>query len=102
MAVNEIHVGDIGTILTVTFQDAAVAVDISGATTKEIWLKDPAGATVKSAGTFVTDGTDGKLAYTSIAATFGSAGDWQIQGYVVLAGGTWHTDVSDFEVFANL
>lgn len=102
MAADEIHVGDVGTILLVTFQDAGVVVDISSATTKDILLHDPEGVTATLAGTFTTDGTDGKLQITSVAATFDMAGCWKIQGHVVLAGGEWHTDIAVFEVFANL
>ena len=102
MSANEVHIGDIGTRITLTFYDGASIVDISGASTKEVWISDPDGATVKSAGTFTTDGTDGKLYYDSIAATFDQSGIWQIQGYVVTATGTWHSDVTDLKVYANL
>ena len=102
MAADEIHVADVGTVITVTFKDDTTVVDISGATTKEIWLRDPANTTVKTGGTFTSDGTDGKLFITSEAATFGSEGLWDIQGQVILPGGTWHSDVTVFRVHPNL
>ena len=102
MSANEVHVGDIGSRLTLTFYDAASVVDISGASTKQVWISDPDGVCVKSGGTFTTDGTDGKLYYDSLAATFDQAGDWQVQGYVVTATGTWHSDIQDLKVYANL
>ncbi len=102
MAANEVHVSDVGTVIELTFKDAASVVDISGATTKEVWLSDPSGNTAKKAGTFVTDGTDGKLKYTTVALDIDEAGTWKVQGYIVSAGGTWHSDVKDLEVYANI
>ena len=102
MSANEAHVGDISTRITLTMKDGASVVDISGASTKQVWIADPDGVTVKSDATFTTDGSDGKIYYDTLAATFDQAGDWQVQGYVVTATGTWHSDIQDLKVYANL
>ena len=102
MAADEVHVGDIGTTITLTFKDGTSVVDISGASTKTIKLQDPAGNTASNAGSFTTDGTDGKLYYDLQANDVDEAGIWYVQGYVVLAGGTWHSDRKTMKVHANL
>lgn len=102
MSANEIHVGDVGTRITLTFKDGTSVVDISGASTKQIWIADPSGNVAKETATFTTDGSDGKIYYDLVALDIDEAGDWQVQGYIVTAGGTWHTDVKDMKVYANV
>ena len=65
MSQNEIHKNDIGTRLEITVMDGSSAVDISGATTKQIKLEKPGGSTVAKDGTFTTDGSDGKIYYVT-------------------------------------
>jgi len=103
MAKEEIHVGDIGTVLTVTVKDGSTVVNISSATvTKNLILVDSDGSKHTKAASFVTDGTDGKLRYTTVSGDLALAGHWQLQVYLVLSSGSWHTDVGSFTVHANL
>lgn len=102
MAQDEIHKGDIGTILRRTLMDGDVVVDISSATTKNILLHNPYGVLKTKAGVFTTDGTDGALQYTTIAADLDVVGRWRLQAYIVMPSGSWHSDISDFQVFDNL
>jgi len=102
MAANEIHLGDIGTAFVVTIQDGSSTIDISGATTKEIMLTAPDGGKLTKTATLTTDGTDGKMQYATVAGDLDEAGWWRLQGRVVLATGTWSTDVTRFEVHQNL
>ena len=102
MAANEIHVGDIGTILRLTIKDGDNIVDISGAITKTIILEDPSGNNLEKSGTFYTDGTDGIIQYTTIAGDFDERGNWAIQAKIVLPSGTWYSDTYTFVVHANL
>jgi len=102
MSANEIHVGDIGTRVTLSFRDGVDVVDISGASTKQVWFRPPSGSAVKLGGEFTTDGSDGKLYIDSVTNTFSTAGEgWEVQGYVVTATGTWHSDVTTFRVYEN-
>lgn len=97
------HVGDIGTPFIATVRDQAGAiVDISTATTKQLVFKKPDGTVVPKAASFVATGADGQMQYVTLANDLDAAGSWQVQGYVVLAGGTWHTDVHRFIVSPNL
>jgi len=102
MTVNEIHVGDIGTVFKGTVMDDTVAVDISGATTKQIILKKPSGEKLTKTAIFVTDGSDGQIAYTTISGDLDEPGGWEIQAKVILASGTWYSDVGNFDVHPNL
>ena len=102
MSANEIHVGDIGTVLTVTVKDDTAVVDISSATTKQIILRKPSGTNLEKTGVFVTDGSDGQMKYTTVSGDLSEAGDWSVQAKVVLTSGTWFSDVSTFTVHPNL
>lgn len=104
MAENEIHVGDVGTTIEVTLTEDGSIVDISTATTKEIKIKGPHGAVNTKIATFVTNGTDGKLEFVSVAGDFNRDGVWRIQAKVILnsPAGTWNSDLGEFTVFPNL
>lgn len=99
----EVHVGDIGTIFLATITDENNAVvDVSLASTKQLWFKKPDTTVTKKTASFTTNGTDGKLQYTTIAGDLDNAGVWEIQGYVVLAAGTWHTSRLTVQVQPNV
>ena len=102
MSVEEIHVGDIGTVLEITIYDGDAIVDISGATVKQIKLRKPSGSVVTKTASFSTNGQDGKVRYVTQDNDLNEHGYWQIQGYVELGGGEWHTNVEDFLVHKNL
>lgn len=98
----DMHVGDIGTVLEVTLYDSGVVVDISSATVKQFIFKKPDRTTATKAASFSTNGTDGKLRYTTIANDLDIAGDWELQVYVELLAGKWKSDVGVFSVLSNL
>lgn len=104
MSANEIHQEDIGTALTITIQDDTTVVDISSATvTKQIKFKKPSGVTVTKDAVFVTDGTDGKMRWTTTTVDdLDEAGKWYLQVYLVITGWTGHSDIGDFVVYENL
>lgn len=106
MSVPDIHKADIGTALVVAMVDeTGAAIDVSTATTKQIWLGKPNSpdATVLTK-TAVNDttGADGKIKYVTVSGDLSNAGEWSIQGYVVVAGKEWHSVVSKFQVAQNL
>ena len=102
MSENEIHVEDIGTVFEVEVKDGDAVVDISSATTKELVFSKPDGSVLTKPAVFVTDGTDGKLKYTTIADDLSDPGNWKLQVYIVMSGGAWRTDIGDFIVFDNI
>lgn len=102
MAKEEIHEEDIGTVFEVTVKENDSIVDISTATTKEFHFKKPSGEILTKPVDFVTNGTDGKLKYTSIANDLDESGEWSLQVYLVLSSGTWSSDIVNFMVYKNV
>ena len=100
-----IHVGDVGVVFEVTVKDDEVVVDVSSATTKQVWLSPPEGkgATQKTDAAFKTDGTDGILQYTTLEASeLSVSGIWKLQAYLVMSTGIFHSEIVEFEVRRNL
>ena len=102
MSANEIHLNDIGTKFLVTIKDGASAVDVSGASTKQIIIQKPSGTKLTLTATFDDDGTDGKISYTTVADDLDEAGSYKLQGKVVISDGTFYTDITSFKVHRNL
>jgi hypothetical protein len=103
MPADEIHAGDIGTVLEVTIQDDTSVIDISAMTLAgSILLEKPDGTVLTKTGVLVTDGTDGKVKYTTVADDLDTAGQWRIQASVTISGSTWKSDVGSFRVYPNL
>ena len=102
MAADEIHVGDIGTVITLDFYDGAATVDISAATVAQMIFEAPDGTAAAVAATLGP--ANYQMHYHTLAGTFDEAGEWSKQGYVEFGGGTsaWHSDVHPFTVFPNL
>lgn len=93
----------IGVVIQVTILEDGVAVDVSTVTTKQIIFRKPDGPAVTKTASFVNSGTDGKLKYTTIAGDLNESGLWDVQGYVVFAGGfDGRSDITQFEVEDNL
>jgi hypothetical protein len=78
------HVNDIGTTFVVTINDLTSS-----------------GGSAVAAG-FTTDGTDGKIEYTTVDGDLNGAGNWEIQAKVVTPSGTWSTGVGYFKVYENI
>lgn len=103
MSVPDIHRDDIGTELVIPMVDeAGTAIDVSGATTKQIWLGKPDGVVLTKTASNDTTGTDGKIKWVTVSGDLSVAGEWTIQGYVVVSGQEWHSAVSKFTVAQNL
>lgn len=74
---------DYGFKITLTLKDAAGSVvDISSATTKQMLIKDPSDTVSTKTASFTTDGTDGKIEWTSTSGFFDAYGTYEIQGRV--------------------
>jgi len=100
----ELHLGDVGVSLVLTMTDqAGIPFDVSAATVKKIIIENPAGTGVEKTAVFVTDGTDGKLKYVTIAGDISASGDWRIQARVEFTGGNiFHSAILLFHVFENI
>jgi hypothetical protein len=103
MARNEIHEGDTGTVLEATVKDEdGAVVDISTATITNFLVRRPDNSLLTWSASFTTDGTDGKIQYTSASNTFNQDGNWRLQGRVAMPLWSGRTDWYEFTVYPNL
>jgi DUF4097 and DUF4098 domain-containing protein YvlB len=100
----EIHIGDVGTRFLFTIQDCddVNPLDVSTASSIEIIFKKPDSSTLTVTATFLTDGTDGKVYYDTVAGDIDQVGRWQVQGKVTFPTGVFYSDIHKFQVYANL
>ena len=84
-----LHVGDFGTQFILTIKKlvdgAPTVVDVSGATTKKILFRDSEGTITEHTASFLTDGTDGKITYTTVTGDISISGSLEYRGFVVLS-----------------
>lgn len=104
MESNQLFAGDVGAVISIEVIDLATGnpLDISGATVKKLYFTKPLGAKVNKTAEFTTDGTDGKIEYTTIAGDLDTAGTWHVQGYVEIPGRKFYTEINTMEVLDNL
>ena len=88
-----VFVNDIGTLIQVD-----VGSDITGATTSQIKYVKPNG----DQGYWDASVSTQYLQYTTQDGDLDQKGEWKIQAYVVLPGGTWHGETTRFEVVEPL
>ena len=98
------HGGDIGYLFTVTItDDAGTALDISDATTLQLRFKSPSRTLKTLTAIFATDGTNGKIQYTTANATdLDMPGRWSIQARVVAPNYDKSSETDTFTVLKNL
>lgn len=98
----ELHKGSVGVDFVATIKEAGSAVDISAATLMQFTVRPPVGVDRSWGCSFTTDGTDGKMQYTTLVNDLNVVGSWQLQGSIVFPGGPLHTDIIKFTVEDNL
>lgn len=97
------QLNDVGIVFELTVKDeGAFVVDLSSATTIELIFRDPDGTSVTQTATFTTDGSDGKIQYTTLAGDLDVVGLWSWQGHVVIGTSDWRTSSNEFRVLPNL
>lgn len=105
MACDEVHVGDVGTAIEITLKDGDAVVDVSSATTKEIFLKGPDQQVSTHTAIFDAQaGVNGVIKYLTQAGDLHMAGKWKVQAHVILTNpaGEWKSDIDEFTVHENL
>ena len=102
----EVHYNDIGTVFLVTVNDCvsgtSTILDVSTASSLSLVFKSPSGASSTKPATLYTDGTDGKIYYTTVDGDLNQIGTWRIQAIVNIGGGIYRSDVGTFKVFENI
>mgnify|MGYP001610167951 CR=1 FL=1 len=92
----------IGLIVRLTVEENDVALDISLASVKNIYLHHDDVGTLTKVAAFTTDGTDGLLQYATIAGDLSEAGTWTTQAGLVFSDFTGRSSVATFIVEDNL
>ena len=104
MAVQDVYAGDIGTVITITFEDpAGTALNLTGATTLELYCEKPNGA--RATWTLsVLVAASGTATYTTVAGDLDNnhVGDWFVQGHLINAVGNWVTNEDILRVHRRL
>lgn len=102
---SDVQVGSIGLVIELTVKEKNEAtglydiVDISSATVKNFYIKKPDKTIVIKTADFVTDGSDGKLKYVTIANDLDMRGLWYIQAYINSPGFNGRSTI--IELFVN-
>ena len=95
-----LHENDIGAIIEVTVVEPdGDAKDISSASTKQLKFTKPNGVVMTKDAAFSTDGSDGKIRYTTVEGDLTPYGLWSCRAYLVMGGWTGHTSKCAFDVF---
>jgi len=89
---------DIGTVFQILIYKNGAARPIDAGTGLTIYFRKPDASILEKTATFTTDGTDGKMQYTTVAGDLDQSGLWGIQGKYTIGGSTWRTDWGDFPV----
>ena len=92
----------IGVAITVTLQEDGVALNISNATTKNFVIEKPSGTVVTKTASFVTNGTDGKLRYSTISGDLNESGRYRLQVDLEASPYDGLTDIGSFFVEDNI
>lgn len=102
----ELHYNDIGTIILTTINDCvsgtSTALDVSASTSVSLVLKSPSGISSTKTAIFNTDGSDGKVKYTTVDGDLNEVGTWRMQAIVNFATSSFRSDVKTFKVYENL
>ena len=103
LPVKTVFVGVVGQILEFTIVDAAGnPIDISGATVQRFLILRPDGQLLTRTTSFTSDGTDGKIRYSTVAEDLTVKDTYYIQAYLELPTWQGHSEIKEFEVFAPL
>lgn len=105
MSLAQVHLGNIGTMFLVTMkdQDGTVITDLNLLDEIDFIFQKPDESTVTKSGSLYTDGSDGKLYYTTRINDLDQEGIWILQVKVIYNNGNvYHSDKERFRVFNNL
>lgn len=97
-----IHKDDVGTVITLTVKEDGVAADISTATELQLRFWKPSDTSTYVEPTFVTDGDDGQVTYTTLEGDLDEVGVYKLQVVVTLPSGKFHSDIVEMRVWENI
>lgn len=97
-----VRVGDVGVVIRLTVTEDGAVKDLSAATSKSLVFTKPSGAQTTKNASFTLTGADGRLQYTTTAASdLNEVGRWRVRARVGgVAGFTGHSTAYEFNVEA--
>ena len=102
----ELHYNDTGTVIMTTINDCVSGksspLDVSEAVSVSLVLKSPSGTSSAKPAVFDTDGSDGKVKYTTVSGDLNEIGTWRMQVLVNFATSSFRSNVKTFKVYENL
>lgn len=98
-----IHVGDVGTEFNGTVKDASGEI-ISLATIQfvEYIFQKPDDTLLTVTASVTTDGTDGKINYTTLPGDIDQSGTWKLQIKLTFIDTVFFSDIVKFKVYQDL
>jgi hypothetical protein len=99
---SEIHAGDIGVVFNITVMNGATVLNLSNANSISIIFQKPDSSDLTKTAALTTNGTDGKIKYTTVAGDLDQIGTWQIQARVDFGASVFSTDIQKFKVYRNI
>ncbi|HXH05869.1 MAG TPA: hypothetical protein VNI83_04690 [Vicinamibacterales bacterium] len=102
MSHQEVRLGDTGTKLRVALLDGETPVDLSALVVGKLKLRKPDGTVIERVATVVPPPSSGVLEYTTIAGDLDQVGQWEIQAYIEVGTGQWHSTREIFVVSPRL
>lgn len=94
----DLQTGDYGTIVRFTLSVDGVIDNLSTVTAKTIRFRKPNGTTFDRTASFTTDGTDGKVQYTTIAGDISIKGNWRVAARITFSNRFYETPAQTFTV----
>lgn len=104
MAANEVHVNDIGTQFQFTVKEDGAVLNMATTppSTKQVIFRKPDGSCLTKTASFLTDGSDGVITYTTVSGDIDAVGTWKAQAYLDFGASAFRTDIISFRVHSNL
>jgi hypothetical protein len=99
---SEIHYGDIGVNFNITVMNGTEILNVSNANSISIIFQKPDSTDLTKTASLTTNGTDGKIKYTTVAGDLDQTGTWQIQARVNFGASVFSTDIQKFKVYRNI
>jgi hypothetical protein len=100
--IQEIHANDAGLNFDTVVRDQDGNLINLANGTVTYYFQKPDGSLLTTAATFVTDGTDGMVRYTTVATDFDQTGTYRHQVKVVIGPVTLWSNINKFRVYPNL
>jgi hypothetical protein len=82
--------------------NGATVLNLSNANNISIIFQKPDGTDLTKTASLTTNGTDGKIKYTTVAGDLDQIGTWQIQARVDFGASVFSTDIQKFKVYRNI